>query len=182
MSAAQREALAQQASYQTHSLDGQPVLTFTSTLKAYGLGVGYCRMNYSLSSLNRETWTIVSIFGALLLTMFALMSLLLNLMFSRLVLRPVRTLQNAMANVMSVGSSEAEEGGTAVKEIVNSFEGLSRDLERFRSSSDEIDSLAQSFKQMMAPSAGRLYRSGQGGKEVSRHLRECTRRYFSGYP
>jgi PAS domain S-box-containing protein len=145
-----REDLAKDARYVTHFLEDQLVLTYTSVLSAYGEDVGFCRINYSLAPLNRETFTIVSIFGALLLTMFLLMSLLLNLMLSHLVLRPVHTLKHAMATVMDVSGDgpRAEDG--SVSEIVHSFEDLSKDLAVGQDSGDEIGALAKSFKQMIA--------------------------------
>ena len=142
------KGLTKNATFETHVPDDQLVLTYTSILRAYGEDVGFCRINYSLASLNRETRTIVSIFAALLVTMFLLMSLLLNWMLSRLVLTPVRILKNAMSNVMDVNKSGDEAEDRAVREIVYSFESLSRELEQLQGSGDEIGSLAQSFKQM----------------------------------
>ncbi len=140
---------------------GLSVLVYTAGVQVYGENVGYVRLEYSLASLDSETWHIVAIFSGLLLTFLFLMAGLLNIMMTRLVLNPVYSLKNAMLQVINAGKGRdvapdsvsevaAEESGTAdIREMVVAFDHIYSKFHVNYESADEIGALALSFRHMV---------------------------------
>ncbi len=143
------------------SRNGHSVLVYTSAVKVYGEIVGYARFYYSLSSLDSETWHIVAIFSGLLLTFLILTAALLNIMMTRMVLKPLYSLKNAMLQVISAGKGKAgaadmpgdaaDDAGTAkIPEMILAFDHIYAKFPVHADSADEIATLALSFRHMVA--------------------------------
>ncbi|TWI70312.1 PAS domain S-box-containing protein [Desulfobotulus alkaliphilus] len=127
--------------------DGLLKLTYTGVLKAHGLHVGFCRIEYSLGSLQRETETIVLIFTVALVSLFCVMSGLLNLMLSRMVVRPLRTLKDSMG---CIGEDPgADNAAELLNQLSSALEAGGRDFEDILKSRDETGSLARAFRRML---------------------------------
>ncbi len=141
--------------------NGLSVLVYTAAVQVYGEIVGYVRLEYSLASLNSETWHIVAIFSGLLLTFLFLMAGLLNIMMTRMVLNPVYSLKNAMLQVIRAGNpreetpeTQAEGAGedsksADIREMVVAFDHIYSKFHVNYESADEIGALALSFRHMV---------------------------------
>lgn len=132
----------------------QSVLTFTSPIVAYGENVGFWRIEYSLAIMERQTLEIIAIFVALICSLAVLIGLLLNSILVRVVLRPVRTLRNAMQHIQgSDGEMQREEDRVVksqrLERMIEAFDELPADLVCSHATGDEIGSLACSFQQML---------------------------------
>lgn len=126
----ERESLSQAPSFIDQNWNNEPVLTYSSIIKAYGEEVGYLRIHYSLSVLRQETLLIITIFSALLLTMFLLMAGMLNVLLSRLVLKPVYVLRNAMQRVKEgkLGEQVTLQTGGEIGEMAETFNKMSVEI------------------------------------------------------
>ncbi len=134
--------------------NGQAVLTYTSPISAYGERVGYWRIRYTLSTLERQTTEIVAIFAALMLSLSILIGLLLNSILVRFVLNPVYLLRNAMQHIQGPDGQSEPDSGRAVApqsldRMVQAFDDLAGDRVLSPATNDEIGSLAHAFRRML---------------------------------
>ncbi|WP_246052196.1 response regulator [Desulfobotulus mexicanus] len=131
--------------YSVSKENGLLKLVYTKVLEAHGLQVGFCRIEYSLGSLQRETKIIVFIFAVALASLFCVMCGLLNLMLSRMVIRPLRTLEDTMGRIgENLGVDNPVE---VLGQLNNAFKA--GDLEYLLKSRDETGSLARAFRRML---------------------------------
>jgi two-component system nitrogen regulation sensor histidine kinase NtrY len=128
---------------ETH-LDGQPVLYLAEDLGAAGEVFGQLHLIYSLAQIRQSEVATSRIFYGLVATAFALLLALLNQLISRIVIRPVMRVLDAM--------SHASTGDLRVRLPVHS--------------NDEIGAIARSFNSMV----GELEGSKKEIEEYSRNL------------
>jgi len=130
--------------FQETELDRRPVLYLAESLAAAGEVFGRLHMLYSLEQIQRSETLTSRIFYGLVATAFALLLALLSQLISRIVIRPVRGVLDAM--------SHASTGDLRVRLPVHSR--------------DEIGSIARSFNTMVAELEG----SKREIEEYSRNL------------
>ncbi|MCG8611871.1 MAG: response regulator, partial [Pseudomonadales bacterium] len=136
--------------YRTDSWQGQTVLTFTRLISAYGENIGYCRIRYSLVSIEQQTRQILFIFASLILTLFVLVLFLMNTLLTRLVLKPAYRLTHIVRQ-----SRETEQTLPNLTEqiefvkLANVLRKIRQDLNELDTQPDELGTLAQSFSQMV---------------------------------
>ena len=118
-------------------LNEKSVLTFTSVIRVFGEKVGYWKIYYSLNKVEQETYLIVGIFSALLLTTLIMMGMLLNILLYKIVLKPIIVLKDAMQQVNkgNVGTRvNLQQWGIQtfeIREMVQTFNKMSTDLVDF---------------------------------------------------
>ena len=131
----------------------EEVLSCTMPVKAYGEVIGYCNLKQSLSKLNLETYKIVGMFSALLLSLLVIMSVMLNLLMARSVLEPVYRLKSIMLRVKpgrEHAGTEKDKTATRFQSVTNALPEMASDLSISIGSKDEIGDLARSFKVMVS--------------------------------
>jgi PAS domain S-box-containing protein len=84
------------ASFVTKSYQGKSLGIYSRGIEVIGQKIADIEIYYDFHELIKETRLSITIFVTLLLTTLILMSLLLNFMFSRFVIRPVSLLHNAI--------------------------------------------------------------------------------------
>ncbi|BBO80458.1 hypothetical protein DSCO28_10240 [Desulfosarcina ovata subsp. sediminis] len=134
--------------------NGQTVFSYTSAIVAYGECVGFWRIDFSLSTMQRQTIEIVFIFVALILSLAFLIGVLLNRILTRFVLIPVSSLRNAMQHIQGSETDRKTEGaqvndGWRFEKMIQTFDEHVGDLNFSQMPGDEIDSLAHAFRRML---------------------------------
>ena len=128
----QCKQLALAPSFIRQKFHGKPVLTFNSIINVFGEEVGYWKINYSLSTIERETYLLIIIFSALLITMLTIMGVLLNILLHQMVLKPGMILKKAMwkINKGNLGVQANQKGiqSRELKEMTETFNKMSTDL------------------------------------------------------
>ncbi len=79
--------------------DRQPVLTYIVPIKVIGESIGFIRVSYRLSGVEKETLFALTLFGMLLLGILFVVSMVLTYLLNFMVVRPVLTLSGAMRKV-----------------------------------------------------------------------------------
>jgi PAS domain S-box-containing protein len=110
--------------------DNQPALYYRSDLAAAGEPFGRLHVLYSLAQMQRSQTLTHTLFYGLTGTAFVLLLLLLNLLISRIVIRPVRRVQQAM--------SRAATGELEVRLPVHSRDELGRMADAFNRMAEEL--------------------------------------------
>lgn len=107
------------------------VLTCTTLLEILGEKIGYLQFHYSLDKVQNQTKLMLIIFIALFFTMLFFIHAMLSHMLSKLVLRPVYTLKNAMQLVSSgnFGSPVDLKTKDEIGQMARTFNQMSKDLE-----------------------------------------------------
>ncbi len=96
---AQREAARFEPVLREDTLAGEPVLQYTGPIDAFGEAVGYLRMCYSMSDMQRTASVLLLLFGSLFFVVLACLVVFLNYLLDRSVTRPIRRLAEAMGGV-----------------------------------------------------------------------------------
>jgi hypothetical protein len=105
----------------------EKVLSFTMPVEAYGEVVGFCSLKQALGPLNLETYKIIGIFSALLLSLLMIMTVMLNVLMTRSVLRPLYRLKSVM---LRIGPRQNTSGDKAERPL------------RFQSMTDTLTQMA----------------------------------------
>ena len=146
MADAERQALAQSATFVIESYQGRSLGVYTGLIEVIGEKIGYIKLYYDFADLERETRLSVIIFLTLLGTTLVFMSVLLNSLLSRSVIQPVALLQDAIHKV------QAGHLGETVQ----------------LPSQDEIGEVSVAFNAMSA----KLYQSQTAMKQAEEELRK----------
>lgn len=132
---------------------GQSVLNYLSPIVAYGEQVGFWVVRYDLTTLNNQTFEIMAIFIALILSVALLLGILLNKILLHFVVDPVLDLQRAMQDIEgrdAAPESVSRQGDSqAFARMVLSFDQHTKALPVSAATRDEIGSLAYAFRNML---------------------------------
>jgi len=130
----------------------EPVLTYTISIDVISKKVGFLKMRTTLIELERRQRKTFLIFTTLLLTILVVIYGLLNTLLMRSVLRPVYLLKNSMQRIQKslAGGQDDFVVQYEAEKIEQTFNLISTDLDKYYDSKDEIGTMAQSFKQMVA--------------------------------
>ncbi len=147
-----REAASQVYTFAEETWNHQDVVTYTQPILIIGDILGYVKVHYSLTDVERESRMAIIIFIMLLLTILLVMTCLLNFLLTRFVIHPVGVLIHAMRKL--------EEG----------YFGEQVNLE----SDNEIGEMAQTFNQMSVENA-KIYRElAELNKTLEQKVRQRT--------
>jgi PAS domain S-box-containing protein len=148
---------------------GQRVLALRSTLSAAGQAYGQLHILKSLAPIERSEQITRSLFYGGVTASFVLVLLLLNLLLSRMVLRPVRLVNEAMARAATgdlsarLGVHSADEmGGIAV-----SFNRMVGELEASRA---QVEAYSRNLEAMVEARTGELRASQATLLALKNHL------------
>ncbi len=132
---------------------GQRVLNYLSPIVAYGEQVGFWSIRYDLTTLNHQTFEIIAIFIALILSVSLVLGILLNKILLRFVVDPVLDLQRAMQDIggrNAAPESVSRRGDSqAFSNMVLSFDQHTKALPVSAATEDEIGLLAYAFRNML---------------------------------
>ena len=132
---------------------GKSVVSYLTPIIAYGEKVGFWVIRYDLSTLNYQSLEIIALFIALILSVSVFLGLLLNKILLRFVVDPVRALQQAMQNIQAGETGPVAIGQQQVNDsldrMMSSFDQHTESLSVHSETNDEIDSLADSFRNML---------------------------------
>jgi signal transduction histidine kinase/ActR/RegA family two-component response regulator len=153
LSRAIRDRLATGPVFDQIELKSQPYLTFTCPIEIIGERLGYFSIYFNLSDTRHASrnrlWFLVGIFTGLLV----ILSLLLHLLLTRLVIRPVSLVRNAMDQVMQgrLGEQVSLSLKDEIGEVADSFNAMSLQLkeqrQRLLRSMELRDSYAQQLEE-----------------------------------
>ena len=82
-------------------LGNTDILIFVQAINVVGERIGFIRLDYSLAEMERQQRQFYLIFAGLLGSIFVVMLVLLNLILSRVVIRPISSLRDAMLRMKS---------------------------------------------------------------------------------
>lgn len=148
-----RMALAQGPVFEEVEIGGRPFLTYTSAIEVIGERQGYFAIYFDLSDVRQAFLQRILFVVAIFSGSLAFMSLLLHLLLTRLVIRPVSQVRNAMEQVMQgqLGEQVALTLSNEIGEVAASFNAMSKQLkeqhERLLRSMDLRDSYAQQLEE-----------------------------------
>ena len=122
-----RASLDNGASFQKKGLGGRSFAEYSSVIQVIGEKVGYVRMHYDLSNMERETRLTLFFFGGLLLFTLVIVTLFLNWFLSRAVTRPASILRDAIRKVREgrLGEQVSLVSRDEIGEIANDFNQMS---------------------------------------------------------
>jgi len=148
-----RADLAQGPIFQDIEFEGRHYLSYTSAIEIIGEHLGYFAIFFDLSNVRQASFQrmlfIVGIFAGLLV----FLSVLLHLLLTRLVIKPVSLVRNAMEQVMQgqLGEQVALNLKDEIGEVAASFNAMSKQLkeqrERLLRSMGLRDSYAQQLEE-----------------------------------
>ena len=125
-------------SFATATDAAEPSLVYATAIEVIGERVGYLRLHYAKTELIQETRVTVLFFVVMLFALLLVTSLTLNSLLSRLVIRPVVALKEAMARV-GQGRLEARvevKARDAIGEMAASFNDMTAALRQAREERD----------------------------------------------
>jgi two-component system, sensor histidine kinase and response regulator len=118
--------------FERRAVEGRTALVFATPIRLQILkrDVGYIRMAYDLSALQREMGLNLLLFLGILVSMLVLIVTLLNALMSRLVLKPVSALRDALLRVREghFGEAVSLPAGGEIGEMAGAFNEMSRKL------------------------------------------------------
>ncbi|WP_413285055.1 GGDEF domain-containing protein [Vibrio sp. MA40-2] len=126
------------------------ILSFDSSIVAYGERVGFWNIEYSIAQIQKQTNNIILIFFASILSFSVILLWSINSILIRFVMNPIQQLQNTMQlskDEEMTSSFEAKE--KRIDKMINSFQKLPFNIRPSDASKNEIHSLAYSFQQML---------------------------------
>lgn len=129
-----RTRLDAEASFEKRGLEGRSFAEYASVIQVIGEKVGYLRMHYDLSDMERETRLTLFFFGGLLLFTLVIVTLFLNLLLSRFVTRPASRLRDGIRKVREgrLGEQVSLVSRDEIGEIANDFNQMSVKLQEQR--------------------------------------------------
>lgn len=115
-------------SMRTH--DDGDMLVFVRTIEAAGEPVGLIRVFLSLAEISRQQQMSYRIFVGVLAGILAVMLVLLNTLMTRVVIRPIATLRDAMSRLQGggLGNQLPVTGCDEISELTKTFNQMSADL------------------------------------------------------
>jgi signal transduction histidine kinase/ActR/RegA family two-component response regulator len=170
----------------------RPLAVYETGIRVIGEQVGYLRMVYDLTRLERESTLTLTLFLALLGITIAVLAVMLNLLLTRSVLRPVSVLRDAMRRVQSgrLGETVPLENGDEIGEMAAAFNEMSTRLNQqrqellasIRDRDKYFDRLEKSNLELEALNAGleglveeRTQRLRQRNERLRQEIRERRR-------
>ncbi len=111
--------------------EGHPFALFLSSIEVIGEHVGYMKIYYDLVPMDNEELTTVGVFASLLVFILIAMSLMLNSLLNRFVLRPTSLLRNAIMTLQNGEFGEQVPSITKdeIGEVAEAFNKMSSMLE-----------------------------------------------------
>lgn len=108
------------------------VLTYATKIEVIGEKVGYLKIFYSLDEVENQHRLSMVFIIALMCTMLFVMSILLNILLSRMVLRPVYAIRDTMRSIQqgSLGEQVKLSTNDEIGEMASTFNSMSRDLKK----------------------------------------------------
>jgi signal transduction histidine kinase/HAMP domain-containing protein len=127
----ERSLLNQRASFEKTAMADRAFAEFGTAVEVIGERVGYLKIQFDLAELERDARASALLVSGGLIVVIAIMSLALNLMLSRSVLRPVQALQGAIRKLRQGVLGEQVEVITQdeIGEMAAAFNGMSTQLE-----------------------------------------------------
>ena len=189
---AEREALEERPRFFQQTVDGVPRAVYETTIRVIGEKVGYLRMDYDLSRVKRESaWTLGLFLGLLILTLLVL-AVMLNLLLTRSVIRPVSELRDALRRVREgrLGETVSLEAPDEIGEMATAFNEMSTRLrqqheelmasiqdrddyfERLEQSNRELEQLNAGLEELVEERTQRLRRRNE---RLRKEIRERRR-------
>jgi signal transduction histidine kinase/ActR/RegA family two-component response regulator len=165
---------------------------YETDIQVIGERVGYLRMVYDLTRLERESSLTLALFFGLLALTLVLLAAMLNLLLTRSVLRPVSVLRNAMRRVQAgrlgetVPMGKADEIGEMAaafnemstrldqqrKELLQSIRDRDKYFDRLEKSNRELEALNAGLEGLVDERTGRLR---QRNERLRQEIRERRR-------
>ncbi len=96
-----RDALGNAASFSREVWDSRPCAVYATDIRVIGERIGYLKIYFDMTAVQRESDMTFFFFIALFLSTLLLMSLVLNLLLARSVIRPVSMLRKAILRVQA---------------------------------------------------------------------------------
>ena len=153
ISDAVRSALAKGPIFKDIEIKGRHYLTYTSAIEVIGEQQGYFSIFFDLSDMRQASLQRILFVVCIFAGSLAFMSLLLHLLLTRLVIKPVSMVRNAMEQVMQgqLGEQVALKLSDEIGEVAASFNAMSAQLkeqhERLLRSMSLRDSYAQQLEE-----------------------------------
>ncbi len=125
----------------------QSLAVFSNPIEVIGMKVGYVRVYYDLTELNRAIVLSIVFFFTLLLTMILVMSVMLNMLLSHLVLRPIAAVHNAIRKVDEgqLGETVSMSSRDEIGDLGDAFNAMSVKLASSRSALQETEEMYRSI-------------------------------------
>ncbi len=172
LSDSELEALHTEVVFKEDIWNDLPVLTYLKPIKALGEQVGYLKVHYSLVEVQKETRNIIAIFFALLFTMLLFIHFALSFLLSRLVLKPVLVLKNAMKAVEDgkLGNQVHLKTRDEVGEMAEAFNQMTTELKRsseeLSEANSELENLNRTLESKVSQRTGELASKNDQLKEL----------------
>ncbi|MDK9707382.1 MAG: ATP-binding protein [Desulforhopalus sp.] len=111
-------------------LAGKGILIFVQAIDVVGERIGFIRFDYSLAEMEGQQRQFYLIFAGLLGSIFIVMLVLLNLILSRIVIKPISSLRDAMLHMKSgdLGSQLQVWSDDEIGDLTTAFNRMSADL------------------------------------------------------
>jgi signal transduction histidine kinase/ActR/RegA family two-component response regulator len=187
-----RNALDQDARFYRAEGGARARAVYETAIQVIGERVGYLRMVYDLTRLERESALTLALFFGLLALTLVLLAAMLNLLLTRSVLRPVSVLRNAMRRVQAgrlgetVPLSKADEIGEMAaafnemstrlyqqrKELLQSIRDRDKYFDRLEKSNRELEALNVGLEGLVEERTQRLR---QRNERLRQEIRERRR-------
>lgn len=123
-------------SYVTHvrtaTLIKRNFIDYISEIKVIGERIGFIHIHYSLEEIEREQNRALMIFTGLLTTVFIVLTILLNLILSETIIRPITDLRDAMEKIRLSGTNEQVilHKNDEIGDLAESFNHMATELTR----------------------------------------------------
>jgi signal transduction histidine kinase/ActR/RegA family two-component response regulator len=148
-----RSTLSKGPVFKDIELEGRQYLTYTSDIEIIGERQGYFAIYFDLSDVRHASFQRILFIVGIFAGSLGFMSLLLHLLLTRLVIKPVSLVRNAMEQVMNgqLGEQVALKLSDEIGEVAASFNAMSKQLkeqhERLMRSMSLRDSYAQQLEE-----------------------------------
>ena len=128
------------------------ILIFVQAIEVVGELIGYIRIDYSLAEIERQQRQSYLIFGGLLGSIFIIMLVLLNYILSRVVIKPISSLRDAMLRMKSgaLGDQVEVKSEDEIGDLTTAFNRMSVDLaDSYRQIESQNNDLRESEKSLL---------------------------------
>ncbi len=134
ISAAIRSKLTAGPIFRSITLDQKEYLTYTTPIEVIGEKIGYFRIYYDLSDLQRASHQRILLIVAVFGSMLVVLSLVLHLLLTRSVIQPVSQIRNAMDQVMQghLGEQVSLKFKDEIGLVADAFNAMSTQLQEQR--------------------------------------------------
>ncbi len=154
--------------------DHHDVVTYTRAIKAIGETLGYLKVYYSISGVVRDTRMAVLFFTALLVAILLSMTLLLNILLSRFVIRPASALMKAMQKVQQghLGEQVDLPSSNEIGQMAATFNRMSSENARMY---HELEDLNRNLEQRVEERTMQLHQSLMEIEEANKKIMDSIR-------